>query len=305
MKHLWPDGWLAAVEQGLSLALDRPTLQSDEYLPPSRLLEGMRHAVLSGGKRLRPLLVLESARFCSHALKEDFVQKDALPAAIAVEFVHAYSLVHDDLPALDNDDFRRGKPTVHKAFDEATAVLVGDALLTDAFEVICESGVNTALQCKELARAAGSFGMVGGQMQDIMSEGAQAGNAEALNEEKLISIHMRKTARLICGACTLGALSSGANLELQKAMANFGTQLGLAFQIADDILDVAGDFEKRGKLTGQDAANDKLTFVSLYGLEGAKERAESRLQQALKSLSAFSDVERLNAIAKFAIERDR
>ena len=305
MMHLWPEGWLASVEEGLTNALERPTLHDGEYSPPTRLLQGMRHAVLSGGKRLRPLLVLESARFCSTALKKDYIQSDALPAALAVEFVHAYSLVHDDLPALDNDDFRRGKPTVHKAFDEATAVLVGDALLTDAFEVLCDSTINTAQQCKELARSAGSFGMVGGQMQDIMSEGALEGNKESLNAQKLISIHMRKTARLISGACTLGALAADANVELQKAMGHFGTELGLAFQIADDILDVAGDFETRGKVTGADAANGKLTFVSLYGLEGAKERAESRLKNALESLSAFSDIERLKAIATFAIERDR
>jgi len=302
MSIQWPHQWKDELEQALSQSLNKK-IRDHEWPIPEKLVEAMRYALLGGGKRLRPLLVLQSAQLCS---KGDIDLQQVLPAAMAVEYVHAYSLVHDDLPSLDNDDFRRGKPTVHKKFGEATAILCGDALLSDAFGLFDEK--NGAL-CVELARAAGSVGMVGGQMQDMLSEGpqdAQKNNASKESQAALLySIHARKTARLISCACTLGALSVKGTNAQSSALATFGRELGIAFQIADDILDVAGEFEKRGKVTGADASNDKLTFVSLYGLEGARQRAREKIDLALLAIENLGDTEPLSAIARYAIERDR
>lgn len=251
---------------------------------PVRLAEAMRYAVLGGGKRFRPFLVLESARLFG------LLPEDALDAAAAVELVHCYSLVHDDLPAMDDDALRRGQPTVHIAFGEATAILAGDALLTLAFEVLAsprthpEAGVRCALALA-LARAAGPAGMVGGQQLDLEAESLpRHGSADI---DRVRRIQGMKTGALIAFSAKAGAVLAAAPEEDRRALASYGRALGAAFQIADDLLDVEGEAAVVGKATGKDAAAGKATYVSALGIDGARERLRALQVEATAELARF------------------
>lgn len=284
-------------EQRMMLRLAK-SIDRDGARPPQRLLDAMAHTLLAGGKRLRPLLVLESARTATANASRAEATDWAMPAAIAVEFIHTYSLIHDDLPALDNDDLRRGRPTAHIAFDEATAVLAGDALLTDAFGLVSRAQHRAAEQCLELSLACGSSGMVGGQMDDMMSEG------QAIDGEHLRAIHARKTGRLFRACCSLGALSVDASEDVLASLDRYASAFGIAFQIADDVLDVIGDADKRGKKIGGDEDREKSTYVRAYGLEEAQRMARQYAEQAIEALAPFeSRADNLRQLARFAAER--
>jgi farnesyl diphosphate synthase len=267
--------------------------------PEARVVEAMRYACLGGGKRLRPFLLCQAAGLFGVA------EARSLRAAAALEMVHAYSLVHDDLPSMDDSDLRRGRPTLHKAMDEATAVLAGDALLTEAFAVLCDPlthedpSVRCALvQC--LAQAAGSAGMVGGQMIDIAAEEGRL----ALDLAGLERLQALKTGALIACSVEAGALLGGASGEERRRLLRYAGKLGLAFQIRDDILDVESSAEELGKPAGQDAAHDKATFVSFLGLEGAREKAGVLVKEALECLDSFGGkADFLRETAIFVIER--
>lgn len=265
--------YLPAVEQTL-----------EQYLPelggelPSKLYSAMRYGVLDGGKRIRPLLVLEFCRLCGGKVEE------ALPFACAVEMIHSYSLMHDDLPCMDNDELRRGKPSAHKAFGEDIALLAGDALLTKAFEVMLGSPTNYEKACKAayvLAQAAGSDGMVGGQVIDLQSEGKQ------VPVEILKKMDEGKTVALIQAACVMGCVIAGANERQIMCARRYAYGVGLSFQIIDDILDTVGDTQTLGKQVGSDAQNKKSTYVSLLGLEEAEKTAKSLTAEACEALQMF------------------
>jgi geranylgeranyl diphosphate synthase type II len=252
----------------------------DEYTKldegcPARLRDAIRYSLLAPGKRLRPMLVLLAAEACGANAEA------AMPAACAVEMVHAYSLVHDDLPAMDDDDLRRGRPTCHKAFDEATAILVGDALLTLAFEVLARDthppGV-AAKCCAALARAAGATLLVGGQADDLAGQFSDGGL------DRLESIHRRKTGAMFMVSLELGALVAGASAADHHALHEYGRRLGLVFQITDDLLDVRGDAAAMGKRAGKDLRRGKLTFPGLLGIEESVHRAESLVRDACRAL---------------------
>ena len=274
--------WRAGIEAHLAPSLSRA-------LPP-RLVDAMSYSLLGGGKRLRPILVIAS---CS-ALERDPSAAE-LDFACALEMVHTYSLIHDDLPCMDDDDLRRGKPTVHKAFGEALAVLAGDALLTDAFALVANGPESArAALCAELAIAAGSRGMVSGQVDDI--EGKSATLAE------LQRVHARKTGALIRAACRGPALGDAALSKLTT----YGEQLGVAFQIADDILDATGDAKATGKATGKDAQKGRVTYPQLLGLEGARRAANDAAEAAISALVGLpGDKEALSALARYTVSRDR
>ncbi len=275
----------------------------DRHLPHDngeRLSQAMRYAVLGGGKRLRPLLVYAAGR----ALDVPLARLDA--AAVAVELVHAYSLVHDDLPAMDDDDLRRGRPTVHRAFDDATAILAGDALQALAFEVIC-SGVDTGLpaatvtaQMRELAAAAGAAGMVGGQSLDLTLVG------QAPDLQTLTRMHRLKTGALIRASIRLGVIAAGTADEAQRhALDRYADDLGLAFQIRDDILDDIGDASVTGKAVGADRQRDKPTFTRLLGIDGAQRETERLHASATGALGALrGDVSLLRELADRLVHRD-
>jgi len=289
----WSEPLLARVESALSewVGVDAPVLLGD----------AMRYAVLDGGKRLRPLLVLAASEAVGgHA-------EAALRAACAVELIHAYSLVHDDLPCMDNDVLRRGKPTVHVKFGEADALLAGDALQALAFELLTPDGTSIspsvqATLCRLLARAAGSQGMAGGQAIDLASVGV------ALTEAELRNMHRLKTGALLQGSVEMGA-ACGNSIAPQTlaALRDYGAAVGLAFQVVDDILDVIADSETLGKTAGKDAASDKPTYVSLLGLDGARAQARQLLVQSLEALdrSALADTGALRALAYMVVDRDR
>ncbi|MEM6667001.1 MAG: polyprenyl synthetase family protein, partial [Pseudomonadota bacterium] len=231
----------------------------------SRFVKAMRHGSLGGGKRLRPFLVVETASLFGVPLEH------SIQTAAALECVHCYSLVHDDLPAMDDDDLRRGRPTVHKAFDEATAILAGDGLLTLAFEILSREGTHPSAEVRvrlvqALAVASGTDGMVGGQVLDIAAETSKT----AMTETDIIAIQARKTGALIRFACEAGALLGGAGGERRRAVITYAEKLGLAFQVADDLLDAEGTAEQVGKATGKDAPAGKATFLSLYGKRKAR-----------------------------------
>lgn len=265
--------------------------------PERRVSEAMRYATLAGGKRLRPFLVVEGARLFG------VEPEGALRAAAAIEMVHCYSLVHDDLPAMDDDDMRRGRPTVHKAFDEATAILAGDGLLTRAFEVLADPATHPdgAVRCAlvaALARAAGAEGMVGGQMIDLAVEHRATGIGEITRLQRL------KTGALIHFSCSAGPIMAHAPAQLRDAMHFYAQDFGLAFQMADDLLDVEGDAAALGKATGKDAGRGKATFVSLLGVERAREQAARLAEQAAAHLASFGpDADRLRQLARWAVER--
>jgi len=263
---------------------------------PPELCRAIRYSLLGPGKRLRPTLVLMASEACGGTIQA------ALPAACAVEMVHAYSLVHDDLPAMDDDDLRRGRPTCHKEFGEAMAILAGDALLTLAFEVLARDvpPAAAAACCRALAQAAGASNMVGGQADDIAGLGPESGL------ETLESIHHRKTGAMIEVALQLGALTAEADADQQAALQQFGQRIGLAFQITDDLLDVRADEQTIGKRVGKDAQLGKLTFPGLLGIEASQARAEQLVQEACQSLVPLGGhTERLEALAHYVLERNR
>ena len=246
--------------------------------PQKLLFDAMNYSLQAGGKRLRPVMAFEFCRMCG----ADW--RDAAPLAASVEMIHTYSLIHDDLPCMDNDDFSRGKPTNHKVYGEAMAVLAGDALLTDAFTVASTAplqGRHMADAIGILSECAGSLGMVGGQVLDIMSEN------RALTEQEVLDIQSRKTGALIRAACALGALAGGATEEQFDAACRFAAALGLAFQIRDDMLDVIGTQEEMGKGVGTDET--KNTFVRLYGLDRCEELVQLYTDVAIDALGAFPD----------------
>jgi geranylgeranyl diphosphate synthase, type II len=282
-------------------ALDRflPAVDGDPAAAcPARLAEAMRYSVLGGGKRLRPILALLAAEACGADPAE------ALPAACALEMVHTYSLVHDDLPAMDDDDLRRGRPTCHKAFDEATAILAGDALLTLAFEVVARHTrpPEAAAECvRALAEGAGPAGMVGGQMADLQAEGRNDGTAEALE-----AIHRRKTGALLRAALRMGAAVARAPEPIARALDDYGRAVGLAFQIVDDVLDVQGDEAKLGKRVGKDSGLGKWTYPGFLGVDGSRRRARQLADEAVAALAPLgARGARLEALALDLLERDR
>ncbi len=255
--------------------------------PQKKLFEAMRYSLLAGGKRLRPVFAFEFCRMCGGDWKT------AAPFAAAVEMIHTYSLIHDDLPCMDNDDFRRGMPTNHKMFGEALAVLAGDALLTDAFAVASTAGIAEGIGV--LAECAGSLGMVGGQVLDIMC------GERTLTEQEVLDIQSRKTGALIRAACACGVLAGGGSEMQFDAACQFSAGLGLAFQIRDDMLDVIGTREEMGKGVGTD--EEKNTFVRLYGLERCEELVQKYTDYAIDALTVFDDTEYAAALAKSLTER--
>ena len=262
-------------------------------LPQSKLFEAMEYSLLAGGKRLRPVLAMEFCRLCGNDPHQ------AAPFAAAVEMIHTYSLIHDDLPSMDNDDFRRGRPTNHKVYGEAMAILAGDALLTDAFMVASTAQLanraDMAFAMGTLAECAGSMGMVGGQVLDIGSEERE------LTEQEVIDIQTRKTGALISASCVLGAIAGGGTEEQIDAAAKFAAGLGMAFQIRDDMLDVIGTQEEMGKGVGTDAV--KNTFVRLYGLPKCEELVQTYTQYAINSLTVFEDTDFIIGLAKSLTDR--
>jgi farnesyl diphosphate synthase len=266
--------------------------------PRSRLYEAMRYAAMGGGKRLRPLLVVAACGLF-HVDRER-----ALRVGLAVEAIHVYSLIHDDLPAMDDDDLRRGKPTVHRAFDEATAILAGDSLHALAFEVLADEATHEdpfvrADLIAELARASGPSGMAGGQMMDLAAE------ATTLDLAAVTRLQQLKTGALIGFCLEAGAIMGRVPVEGRRPLRGYARDVGLAFQITDDILDVEGEEEKTGKRVRKDGAAGKETFVSLLGVERARQQAAILVDQATAHLGSFgSEADLLRSIARFAVERD-
>jgi farnesyl diphosphate synthase len=279
-------------------------LLSDELARPARLLDAMRYASLGAGKRFRPFLVVESASLF------DVPREQALLAGVALECVHCYSLVHDDLPAMDNDDLRRGQPTAHKAFDEATAILAGDGLLTFAFDILARPETHPSAAVRidlvlALARAAGLGGMVGGQMLDLAAEGRfDRGVPQQLGEAEVATLQAMKTGALLKFACRAGAILGQASATQRSALDRYGTAIGKAFQIADDLLDVEGDPALVGKQTGKDAEAGKATIVGLLGPDGARARLRTLVAEAESALAPFgASAAVLIAGARFVAER--
>lgn len=263
---------------------------------PAQLLEAVEYSLLAGGKRLRPALVLEAARACG--LPEG--DPSALAAAAAIELVHTFSLVHDDLPAMDDDDLRRGRPTCHKVYGQAMAILAGDAMTMMAFELLAadaDARVAPAL-VRELASASGPEGMIGGQVLDLAAENT------ALAIEQLRQVHARKTGALLRAACRMGAIAAGAAPGVLQAISAFGQHLGVAFQIVDDLLDVTGDARQLGKNTQKDAARGKNTYPALLGISASRQQADRELALAIEALSALpGPTQNLRCIATFVLQR--
>lgn len=286
---------LTACAETVEKYLDR--LLPHTETPEARVIEAMRYATLGGGKRIRPFLLVESAKLFGVS------ESCAYRAASALEMVHCYSLVHDDLPAMDDDDLRRGRPTVHKEFDEATAILAGDALLTKSFEVLAHpdthenAGVRANL-CLALATASGDHGMVGGQMLDLVAEQSE------LDIPEITRLQRMKTGALIAVACDMGAIMGRATGAARQALHHYAHDIGLAFQIADDLLDVEGDADEVGKRIGKDEAAGKATFVSLLGAERARDQARLLADQAAAHLEMFEEKgEHLKELADFIVTR--
>ena len=265
-----------------------------EFEPQTVLFDSMRYSLLAGGKRLRPVFVFDFCRMAGGCWP------DATPFAAAVEMIHTYSLIHDDLPSMDNDDYRRGRPTNHKVYGEAMAILAGDAMLTSAFgQMVHAQDVPDSAKLRAieyLSRCAGEIGMVGGQVLDIMAEQRECTEAEILN------IQSRKTGALIKAACVLGVMAANGTAEQEFAAMEFADHLGLAFQIRDDMLDVIGDAEKLGKATGMDG--QKNTFVRLYGLEKCEELVKEHTDAAIDALDVFADSEFMRELAMSLVGRE-
>ncbi len=270
--------------------LEKECFLQDE--PQKELFEAMRYSLLAGGKRLRPIFVFDFCRMCGGSWA------DAVPFAAAIEMIHTYSLIHDDLPCMDNDDYRRGRLTNHKVYGEAIAVLAGDALLTAAFRFIATASFSADIRIRAveiLSECAGELGMVGGQVLDMRSEDRQC------TKQEVLDIQSRKTGALFRAACMLGVLAANGDAEKLKAAETFAANFGLAFQIRDDVLDVIGDAQELGKAVGVDAA--KNTFVQLYGLDICNEMVHSHTQEALKSLESFDNALYMEALANELITR--
>lgn len=260
------------------------------------VVEAMKYSLENGGKRLRPVLCLEFAKACGGD------RFDALNFACAVEYIHTYSLIHDDLPCMDDDDMRRGKPSCHKQFGEATALLAGDALLTHAFQIVAGAELDDskiALACGLLAQNAGVQGMVGGQVIDLKYE------SESPDLRQLLSVHRLKTGALISAACLLGCIAAGADDKKIAAASAYAYDLGVAFQIKDDILDVTGSSEELGKPVGSDEDNNKTTYVSLRGIENAQKDVEKLTSAAISRLSEFQNTEFLEALSRYLVNRNK
>ncbi|MCW2315936.1 farnesyl diphosphate synthase [Rhodoblastus acidophilus] len=278
---------LVAVAESTEQMLDRllsPHLLPGEKTRPPRLLEAVRYGSLGGGKRLRPFLLVETARMLGAE------GEGVLRAACALEMIHCYSLVHDDLPAMDNDDLRRGRPTCHKAFDEACAILAGDALLTYAFDVIADTPTHPDPAVRAdltvmLARAAGLGGMVGGQALDLEAESRK----EPHSREFVMLMQSMKTGALLLNAVEAGARIGGADAAQRAALSHYGALLGAAFQVADDILDAEGDTAALGKRAGKDADRNKATLVAVLGIDEARKRRDALAREAIEALSGFGD----------------
>lgn len=286
-------------EAAATLVMEVERLLPESQAPESRVVAAMRYATLNGGKRLRPFLVLTTAALFNVA------KSSASRVAAAIEFVHCYSLVHDDLPAMDNDDLRRGIPTCHRAYDEATAILAGDALLTKAFEVLGAIPTHPDPQVRAdlvvaLAEAAGHQGMVGGQMIDMMA------SKQTMDLPAITRLQRMKTGRLISFSCVAGPILGKAHQMQRQALEGYAHDLGLVFQITDDLLDVEASTEEMGKKTGKDADQGKATFVSLLGIERARAQARALGDQAIKHLETFGDsepAELLRDTVRYVLER--
>ena len=275
-----------------------------EYMPEEKgyqktIFEAMNYSLKAGGKRLRPILTLEACRIVGGN------EEDAIPFAIAIEMIHTYSLIHDDLPALDNDDLRRGRPTNHKVYGDAMAILAGDGLLNYAFEIMLKSSIGKENPAKylnainEIAKSSGVYGMIGGQVVDIESEDKK------IEMEKLDFIHLNKTAAIIVGCMRAGAIIGDATEEQLENITKYATNIGLSFQIADDILDITGDESKLGKKVGSDIGNNKSTYPSLIGLEKSKQIANDLINEAKTRISNIKgDTEFLNDLAEYIVARD-
>jgi farnesyl diphosphate synthase len=299
---------LDAVAADIEVLLDKllaATPEPGELSRPARLIEAMRYSSLNGGKRFRPFLVVESAALFA------VPRQNALMAGAALECVHCYSLVHDDLPAMDNDDLRRGQPTAHKAFDEATAILAGDGLLTFAFDILSRPDTHADPRVRielvmALARASGVGGMAGGQMLDLAAEGRFVQNRAALafSEKDVRTLQAMKTGALLRFACEAGGILAAAKPEQRAALERYGAAVGQAFQIADDLLDLEGDPALVGKQTGKDAAAGKATLVSVLGVPTAKARLKELVTEAEQALAPFgSSAAILIEGAKFVADR--
>ena len=287
--------YLSTAQKKIESALDR-------YLPkekakPQTIHKAMRYSLFAGGKRLRPILCLSAAEACGGKID------DALPLACAMECIHTYSLIHDDLPSMDNDDFRRGRPTCHKVFGDGIAVLAGDALLTIAFEIVARAKISRryhmSILLREVAVAAGSQKLIAGQVADLEAEGRKTDRAQ------LRYIHENKTAAILTTSIRLGAMSANANPKQLAAITRFGRALGLAFQVIDDILDVTQTSEKLGKSAGKDIAAHKATYPAVIGLEKSRAEAKRLTRQAHDGLSIFgAKAETLHALANYLLERE-
>jgi geranylgeranyl diphosphate synthase type II len=290
--------YLARQTELVNMALDR--LSPPEPEPPETIHRAMRYSLFAGGKRIRPALCLAAAEAIT---RDPDPSPDALGAACALEMIHTYSLIHDDLPALDNDDLRRGRPTNHKVFGEAIAILAGDALLTLAFQTLAQlqdvSRERRSLLVEELAMAAGTRGgMIGGQVHDIEGELQQP------TEELLHRIHRAKTGALLRASVRLGAIVAGADDRAFSALSDYGEHAGLAFQIVDDLLDAEQSSEALGKTAGKDVEQHKITFPAVYGIEPSRAMARGELAAAHQALAPFGDdARRLHEIADFIIQR--
>ncbi|WP_129597794.1 polyprenyl synthetase family protein [Anaerophilus nitritogenes] len=274
-------------------------LPKEDYLQ-KEIFDAMSYSIFAGGKRLRPILLLAATEFVGGNIEE------ALPFACAVEMIHTYSLIHDDLPAMDNDDFRRGKPTNHKVYGEGMAILAGDALLNYAFELMIEGALKNkedvykkVLATKEISTAAGVYGMIGGQVVDLLSENKK------IDEETLNFIHKNKTAALIIASIRAGAILGGADDEELSSLTDFSKNIGLGFQITDDILDIIGDEKKLGKKIGSDQQNHKATYPSIHGLEASIQKVQQLFENSIHSIEKFGEKsEFFMALSDFLVKRD-
>jgi geranylgeranyl pyrophosphate synthase len=289
--QIWYETRRARVEQAISARME--IVKS----PHSRLAEAVQYGMAAGGKRLRPILVLETCEVCGGG------EQAAVPAAVAIECVHAFSLLHDDLPAMDDDDLRRGRPTCHRAFDEATAILAGDWLLNRAFALLSDATIEARISARLCAAlAAGTAGMIAGQAADMQGQQSEP------SAELAAFIHEHKTARLFEAACTMGAICAAQSEEPEqkKQMARFGLNLGLAFQMVDDLLDATGDSAVIGKQAGKDAGAAKQTYPAIHGLEETRRRARLHVDEATRALDSFGGrAENLRGLARFVLSRDR
>ena len=291
----------AEFERIMKSYTDRINGALTDYLPIAKdgqrsVVKAMRYSLQNGGKRLRPILTLEFCKMCGGKPEQ------AMPFACAIEMVHTYSLIHDDLPCMDDDDMRRGNPSCHKMFGEATALLAGDALLTHAFEAAASADLPDArltAAVSLLAQNAGVGGMIGGQVLDLLYET----KAEPTVSD-LLTVHKMKTGALISAACLLGCIAAGADDEKLLAASKFAYNLGIAFQIKDDLLDVLGDEEKLGKPVGSDSQNDKTTYVTMVGAKKAQKDVELLTERAVSCLSAFDDTEFTKELANYLISRE-